>query len=115
RLSDVPVAIQAQTGESLAELGVVDSRSLERIAPQLSFSNGYNTSNTSFSMRGVISLVASASVQPSVGVLLDEMPAARQGEVVLDLADIDRVEILSGPQGTLFGKNATAGVVRIIS
>ncbi len=115
RLSDVPLAIQAQTGETLAELGVIDSRSLERIAPQLSFSNGYNTSNTSFSMRGVISLVASASVQPSVGVLLDEMPAARQGEVVLDLADIDRVEILSGPQGTLFGKNATAGVVRIIS
>lgn len=115
RLSEVPISVTAQTGEQLTRAGITDSRALERISPALSFSGSFSTSSTSYSMRGVQSLVDEAAVQPSVGVVIDNVPVARQAEVVLDLADIDRVEVLSGPQGTLFGKNATAGVINIVS
>ena len=115
RLIDVPLSVQAQTGAQLAKAGVVDGRGLEQISPAVSFESGYSAQTTSLSMRGVVSIGNEGGIQPSVGVVVDGMPVARQGEVNLDLSDIDRVEILSGPQGTLFGKNSTAGVVNIIT
>lgn len=115
RLSDVPISVQAQSGEQLAAAGVTDSRALESISPAISFQSQFSATSTSFSMRGVQSLAPAGGIQPSVGVVIDGVPVARQYEAVLELADIDRVEILSGPQGTLFGKNATAGVINIVS
>jgi len=115
RLIDVPLSVQAQSGAQLAKAGVTDGRGLEQISPAVSFESGYSSQTTSLSIRGVVSIGNEGGIQPSVGVVVDNMPVARQGEVNLDLADIDRVEILSGPQGTLFGKNSTAGVINIVS
>ncbi len=115
RLIDVPIAVQAQTGEQLVKAGITDGRLLEQASPALSFQSGYAVQATSFSIRGVSSSASEGGLQPSVGIVVDNMPLARQGEVLLDLADIERIEVLSGPQGTLFGKNSTAGVVNIVS
>lgn len=115
RLIEVPISVQVQTGEELVKAGITDGRLLEQASPALSFQSGYAIQATSFSIRGVSSLAAEGGLQPSVGIVVDNMPLARQGEVLLDLADIQQIEVLSGPQGTLFGKNSTAGVVNIIS
>ncbi|WP_070153717.1 TonB-dependent receptor [Sphingobium phenoxybenzoativorans] len=115
RLGDVPLSVQAQTGEALTKAGITDSRALEQVSPALNFTAGYSPTTTSLVIRGAASLANEGGIQPSVGVVIDGVPVARQGEFIADLADIDRIEVLSGPQGTLFGKNSTAGVVNIIS
>ena len=115
RLSEVPVEVQAQTGAQLTQAGATGTAMLAQISPAVSFTSSFAATATSFTMRGVQSIAPAGGIQPSVGVVIDDVPVARQYEAVLDLADIDRVEILAGPQGTLFGKNATAGVINIIS
>lgn len=115
RLGDVPLSVQAQTGVQLTREGVTGTAMLAQVSPALNFTSQFSATSTSFSMRGAQSLAPAGGIQPSVGVVIDDVPVARQFEAVLDLADIDRVEVLSGPQGTLFGKNATAGVINIIS
>ncbi|WP_070153720.1 TonB-dependent receptor [Sphingobium phenoxybenzoativorans] len=115
RLNDVPLSVQAKTGETLTQAGVTDSRALEQISPAVNFNAGYTPTATSVVIRGAASLAQEGGIQPSVGVVIDNVPVGRQAEFIVDLADIDRVEVLSGPQGTLFGKNSTAGVVNIIT
>lgn len=115
RLIDVPIAVQAFDGNALTEAGVTDGRLLEQVSPALSFQTGYAVQATSFAIRGVSSSASEGGLQPSVGIVVDNMPLARQGEILLELADIERVEVLSGPQGTLFGKNSTAGVINVVS
>ncbi|AUW57101.1 hypothetical protein C1T17_02380 [Sphingobium sp. SCG-1] len=115
RLSEVPLSVQAASGEALRQAGITDSRALEQISPAVSFNSNYSTTTTTLVIRGAASIAQEGGIQPSVGVVIDGVPVARQGEFVADLADIDRVEVLSGPQGTLFGKNSTAGVINIIS
>jgi iron complex outermembrane receptor protein len=114
RLLDVPLSVQAQSGEDLERAGISDSRMLERVSPSVNFTSG-QTRATSVSIRGIVSISNWSGIQPSVGVVVDGVPLARSIEYVSDLADIDRVEVLNGPQGTLFGKNSTAGVINIIS
>jgi iron complex outermembrane recepter protein len=115
RLSDVPMSVQAQSGEALRQAGVTGTAMLEQISPALSFASAFSADASSLSIRGVQSFSTVGGVQPSVGVVIDSVPVARQIEAVLDFSDIDRIEVLSGPQGTLFGKNATAGVVNIVT
>lgn len=115
RLSEVPISVTAQTGEILRQANVTDSRALEQISPAVNFNSSYTPTTTSLSIRGISSLSSEGGIQPSVGVVIDGVPVARQGEFVTDLADIERIEILSGPQGTLFGKNSTAGVINIVT
>jgi iron complex outermembrane receptor protein len=113
-LSQVPISVQAVTGDQLSRQDVQDSQTLVRIFPELSFSNGSATTDSSFSTRGVTSVARDGGVQPSTAVVIDDVPVVNQGESVTNLLDIDHVEVLNGPQGTLFGKNSTAGVINII-
>jgi len=115
RLSEVPISVTAQTGIMLRSANVTDSRALEQVSPAVNFNSSYTPTTTSLSIRGISSLSNEGGIQPSVGVVVDGVPVARQGEFVTDLTDIERVEILSGPQGTLFGKNSTAGVINIVT
>lgn len=112
-LQDVPVAVTVMSGESLAQAGVSATDALVDVAPSLTFTKGANELNSSFTIRGVGTTVFSAAVEPSVSVVVDDVVLARAGMGFQDLVDIERVEVLRGPQSTLFGMNASAGVVSV--
>ncbi|HWU03564.1 MAG TPA: TonB-dependent receptor [Novosphingobium sp.] len=113
RLVSVPLAVTAVTGSSLANQQINDTASLTRAVPSLSYQAGNNPGNNSFRIRGVGTQLFSFGVESAVAVVVDGVVAPRQAQGFADLADLQRVEVLRGPQGTLFGKNATAGVINI--
>jgi iron complex outermembrane receptor protein len=114
-LKDVPISMQALTGAQLSQAGISDTRDLAEILPTVNFANGPTRRATAFSLRGVSSLAFQSGIQPSTAMVVDGVALARQAEFISQLGDIDRVEVLNGPQGTLFGKNSTAGVVNIVT
>ncbi len=112
-LQEVPVAVTALSGEVLDNTGVASVETLTAIAPSVTFTQSTNDQNNSINIRGVGTSVFSQGVESSVSVVVDDVVMARQAMGFQDLADIDRVEILRGPQSTLFGKNASAGVISV--
>ncbi|MCB2066557.1 MAG: TonB-dependent receptor [Erythrobacter sp.] len=115
RLQDVPLAVTAVTGDSLAEANITETTALQRIAPSLTYTQGNNPSNSTFRIRGIGTQVFGQGTETSVATVIDGVVLARQAQGFTDLGDIERVEVLRGPQGTLFGKNATAGVINIVT
>lgn len=115
RLQDVPLAVTALSGATLAARQINDTGALVGAVPSLSYQQGNNPTNTTFRIRGIGTALFSQGVEPSVSVVVDGVVAARQAQNFTDLADIERVEVLRGPQGTLFGKNATAGVINVVT
>jgi iron complex outermembrane receptor protein len=113
KLIDVPISVQVITGDQLSEKAISDTRDLATIAPTVNFSSGYSALSTAFSLRGVSSLALQTGIQPSTAMVVDGVALARQAEFISSLSDIDHIEVLNGPQGTLFGKNSTAGVISI--
>lgn len=114
-LQDVPAAISVVSGELLESRGVVNITSLQQLVPSLNFKDSATTLDSSVFLRGVGTINFSIAAEPSVGFVVDGVTYARSGEAFGDLYDIERVEVLRGPQGTLFGKNASAGVISIIT
>lgn len=114
-VQDVPISVQAVTGDTLVKTGISDTSGLAQITPTLNFTGGTLTAHVSLTLRGVSSASTSPGVQSSTSLVVDGVPLVRQGEFMTELADIERVEILNGPQGTLFGKNSTAGVVNVVT
>lgn len=112
-LQDVPVAVSVISGERLDQAGVGAVDALVDVAPSLTFTKGANELNSSLSIRGVGTTVFSVAAEPSVSVVVDGVVLARAGMGFQDLIDIQRVEVLRGPQSTLFGMNASAGVVSV--
>ena len=115
RLQDVPVAVSVISGATLANQGGVNLESAQYLVPTLNFRKSGTTINQSLFLRGVGTSTFSIAGEPSVSTVLDGVVYSRAGEAFADLVDIERIEVLRGPQGTLFGKNASAGVVNIIS
>jgi iron complex outermembrane receptor protein len=115
RLQDVPLAVTAITGDALANRQVNDTSTLTQAIPSLTFQQGPNATNTTLRIRGVGTALFGQGVESSVSVVVDGVVQARQAQGFADLADIERVEVLRGPQGTLFGKNASAGVISIVT
>lgn len=115
RLIEVPLAVTVVSGETLASQQINDSQSLSRAVPALSYQQGGAPNNSSFRIRGVGTSLFGQGVEPSVSVVVDGVVAPRASSGFADLLDIERVEVLRGPQGTLFGKNATAGVINIVT
>jgi iron complex outermembrane receptor protein len=83
--------------------------------PSLNLQKGSNPRQTSFSIRGIGTQSFSSAAEPSVSTMVDGVVMGRSGQSFMQLLDVQRVEVLRGPQGTLFGKNSTAGVVHIIT
>ncbi|ACT60311.1 TonB-dependent receptor [Hirschia baltica] len=112
-LQQVPVAVNVVTGDDLENnmIGAVDS--IVEVSPSLTFTKGSNDLSSSLNIRGMGTSVFSSAVEPSVSVVVDDVVMARSGQAFQDLIDIERVEVLRGPQSTLFGKNASAGVVSV--
>jgi iron complex outermembrane recepter protein len=114
-VQDVPIAITAISGERLAESGVASLENIGKLAPSVTFRKGNTAANSALFLRGVGTITFSAAVEPSVSTVVDGIVLSRNGQAFADLIDLERIEVLRGPQGTLFGKNASAGLVSLIS
>lgn len=114
-LQKVPAAISVVSAEQLDQRGVVNITSLQQLVPSLNFKDSATTLDSSVFLRGVGTINFSIAAEPSVGFVVDGVTYARSGEAFGDLYDIERIEVLRGPQGTLFGKNASAGVINVVT
>lgn len=112
---DVPVAVSAISAEALENAGVAAFSDLTRVSPSLTINDSDNTNNNAINLRGIGTYAFSIGVEPSVSVIIDDVPIVQQAQAFNTLNDIARVEVLRGPQGTLFGKNASAGVINIVT
>lgn len=113
-LQDVPISVGVMSAETLESRNIVGLPQLVQATPSLSFNDGFSPIATSLSIRGVGSYAYEGGIQPSVSVVVDGVSLARAGEFVQELADVERVEVLRGPQGTLFGRNSTGGALNIV-
>ncbi len=112
-LADVPVAVSAVSGELLEKSGVSDIRDLNQVAPSLLVSSSGNEANGSARIRGIGTVGDNPGLESSVAVFVDGVYRSRSGNALSELGPIDRVEILRGPQGTLGGRNSSAGLINI--
>lgn len=115
RLQDVPIAVSVVPGSLIANQGGINLESAQYLVPTLNFRKSGTSLNQSLFLRGVGTSTFSIAGEPSVSTVVDGVVFSRAGEAFSDLVDIDRIEVLRGPQGTLFGKNASAGVINIVS
>ncbi|WP_395396316.1 TonB-dependent receptor (plasmid) [Novosphingobium sp. BL-8A] len=115
RLQDVPLAVTALSGDTLASRQINDTSALANAVPSLTYTQNNNVSNSTFRIRGIGTSLYNQGSESSVSTVIDGVVLARQAQGFADLADIERVEVLRGPQGTLFGKNATGGVISVVT
>ena len=114
-LADVPIAISAVSGETLQNTGATDVRALNQVAPSLLVSGATSEVNFTARIRGIGTVGENAGLESSVGLFIDGVYRSRTGVGLSELGDIERVEVLRGPQGTLFGRNSTAGLINIVT
>ncbi len=115
-LQEVPVAVSVITGELLDDRGAADIAELQADVPNLSIYPGRNQSTTLTAfMRGIGQADPLWGVDPGVGLYLDDVYVARPQGALLDVYDVERIEVLRGPQGTLYGKNTIGGAIKYIS
>jgi iron complex outermembrane receptor protein len=114
-LQKVPVAVTVVDGEQLERDNRNGVASIAQQVPTLNFRTGASNKDTSLFVRGVGTISTSPGVEPTVATVVDGVVYGRPGQATLDLLDLDRIEVLRGPQGTLFGKNASAGVLNIVT
>ena len=114
-LADVPVAISAVTAETLQNSGANDIRQLNQLAPSLLVSSTGSEANGSPRIRGIGTVGDNPGLESSVVVFIDGVYRSRSGIGLNELGEIDRIEVLRGPQGTLGGRNSSAGLISIIS
>jgi iron complex outermembrane receptor protein len=114
-LQDVPVGVSLLSGAAMAEAQLKNAAELATLIPTLNVQASSGPSTSSFNIRGIGTQTFSPGVDPSVSTMLDGVVMGRSGMAFLDLVDVERVEVLRGPQGTLYGKNASGGVVHIIT
>ncbi|WP_380780296.1 TonB-dependent receptor [Sphingomonas sp. R86520] len=112
-IRDVPISVQAISGETLERKGTIDLQSLVEQTPGLN-STGGNPRNFSVTIRGIgYAPTAADGLDNAIGVYFDGVYQARPGQVLQDLVDVKSFEVLRGPQGTLFGRNAAAGALNV--
>lgn len=112
-IQNVPSSVLALTAVALERANVRDFDDLTKIAPTLTISKTSQPGNNSINIRGIGTYSFSISTQPSVAVVIDDIPQSFQAAAFTALTDVSQIEVLRGPQSTLFGKAASAGVVNI--
>ena len=114
-VNTVPIALSVVSGDLMAKRNLNNMEGLAQSVPSIDFRTGASNKDRTIFVRGVGTITTSPGVEPSVSTVLDGVVLSRPGQSTLDLVDVQRVEVLRGPQGTLFGKNASAGVINIVS
>jgi iron complex outermembrane receptor protein len=113
KLSEVPVAVSVLRSDQIDSAFANNVESLQALVPSVSFRKGNTTRNSALTIRGIGTISFSVAAEPSVSTVVDGVVLGRSGQAFMDLYDLERIEVLRGPQGTLFGKNASAGAVNI--
>jgi len=115
-LSDVPMAVSAVTAQQLQYTGATDIRQLNQVSPSLLVSSTTSEAGGAVArIRGIGTVGDNPGLEGSVGVFIDGVYRARAGMALTDLGPLDRIEVLRGPQGTLFGRNTSAGLISVIT
>ena len=114
-LQEVPIAVSVTSGETIERAQIRDVLDLQSVVPSLRVSQLQTSSATTFIIRGFGNGDNNFGIEPSVGVFIDGVFRSRSAAAISDLNLIQRVEVLNGPQSTLFGKNASAGVISIVT
>ncbi|MEH3105604.1 MAG: TonB-dependent receptor [Sphingomonas phyllosphaerae] len=114
RLQDVPIAVTAFTADNLEKQQVVNSLALQQTLPNTTFTRGNFGGNT-FTIRGVGDLCVGVTCDSATGIHINDQPLLGSRILDFEFFDLERIEVLRGPQGTLFGRNATSGVVNLIT
>ncbi|MGQ0660048.1 TonB-dependent receptor [Sphingosinicella sp.] len=114
-LQDVPLAVSAVNSESLQNSGANDIRQLNQLAPSLLVSSTGTEANGSVRIRGIGTVGDNPGLESSVAVFIDGVYRSRSGIGLNELGEVERIEVLRGPQGTLFGRNASAGLLHVIT
>lgn len=115
RLIDVPVAVTAIGSEQLQNSGVSDIRELTGLAPSVQFQTPGGGADSSIRIRGIGTTSTNPGLESSVGVVIDGVTRARTGVALSELGDLQRIEVLRGPQGTLFGRNTSSGLINVVT
>lgn len=110
-LQDVPVSVTVRTGEQLARYGITDVFDLQQTTPGLIVDRSQSANTANFQVRGIGTSAQNFGLESSVGLYVDGVYRSRQAALINELADIDQVELVRGPQGTLFGRNTQSGAV----
>lgn len=116
RLSDVPIAVTAYSGEALAKGGAIDITDIGQTTPNttVEVSRGSNSTLSAF-IRGVGQQDPVSGFEQGVGLYLDDVYLNRPQAAVLDIYDVERIEVLRGPQGTLYGRNTIGGAIKYVT
>jgi len=115
-LQEAPIAISVLNTDQIENAFASNNlESLTTLLPSVSFRKGTTNANSAITIRGIGTISFSDAAEPSVATVVDGVVLGRSGQAFGDLFDIERIEVLRGPQGALFGKNASAGVVNIVT
>jgi iron complex outermembrane receptor protein len=113
-LQKVPVAVSVMDGQAMEQANLNTLGAIASQVPSVNFRTNASNKDRSMFIRGVGTISTSPGVEPTVSTIVDGVVMARPGQATLDLMDVERIEVLRGPQGTLFGRNASAGVINIV-
>ena len=114
-LQDIPIAVTVTSAETIEKAQIQDLLDLQSVVPSLRVSTLQTSRNATFVIRGFGNGANNPGIEPSVGVFIDGVYRSRSAAAISDLPRTERVEVLSGPQSTLFGKNASAGVISVVT
>ena len=114
-LQDVPIVVTSVNAQQLRDAGIRDIKDLTIAAPGLTVTSTSSAAITTARIRGIGTVGDNPGLESSVGVVIDGVYRPRNGVAFSDLGEPERIEVLKGPQGTLFGKNTTAGVINVMT
>ena len=112
-LQDIPLSVSVTSGETIQQSSIVDLIDLQTAVPSLRINQLQSSAQTNFTIRGFGNGANNPGIEPAVSLVIDGVVRSRSASSLSDLPTIERVEVLSGPQSTLFGKNASAGVISV--
>ncbi len=114
-LQDVPISVSVTNAATLEKAQIVDLNDLQSVVPSLKVTQFQSAGQTNFTIRGFGNGNGNIGIESSVGVFIDGVYRSRSASAISDLPDVERIEVLRGPQSTLFGKNVSAGAISIIT
>jgi iron complex outermembrane receptor protein len=115
KLESVPMAISVMSEQEIQRTNIREIEDVVAMMPSLTLNSGTTSANNAIFMRGIGTVSVGIGVESDVAVIIDDIPIATQFQAFKDLADVSRIEVLKGPQSTLFGKSAVAGAVNIVT